>query len=251
MGSELAIDAAFSTAHQRLKDSCSARDWHRDREDPDQPETVQAMQIALNLPKQDTPARHRVLEAAARAVVSVCLDERAGSDTAFAAALGRWYGHRIRKVARRSRNKAWNDVQALPGVTVDVARAFVPSAVNEVDPLIGKLQIGHTDLPADKPGEPSGDTPVIYVDASLGMSAGKAAAQVGHGSMLLAASLDTQVAWEWKQAGFALSVREVDHATFERAAKEPGAVVVVDAGFTEIAPDSATVCALWRPLAAR
>lgn len=245
------VDATFAAAHERLHATCSARDWHRDREDPTQPETVQAMQIVLNLPKQDTPARHRVLEAAARAVVAVCLDERAGGDSAFATALDRWYSHRIRKVVRRSRNKAWNDVQALPGVTVDVARAFAPSAVHEIDPLISKLQIGHTDLLASSAGEPDSDAPVIYVDASLGMSAGKAAAQVGHGSMLLAASLDTQAAWEWKQAGFALSVHEVDHATFERAAKEPGAVVVVDAGFTEIAPDSATVCALPRPLSAQ
>ena len=64
------------------------------------------MQIALNLPKQDPPARTEVLEAAAKGVVKLCLDERAGQDGAFAEALGQWYGHRIRKVARRARNKA-------------------------------------------------------------------------------------------------------------------------------------------------
>ena len=160
-------------AHRRLVEACSERSWRDDPEDPDKPETIQAMQIALHLPKQDPPRRTEVLEAAGRAVVKLCLDDRAGQDGAFAAALGQWYGHRIRKVARRGRNKAWRDVQTLPGVTVeDRARAFVPSAVSEVDPLVAKLQIGHTDLPMDEPGPALADAPLILIDSSLAMSAG-------------------------------------------------------------------------------
>jgi len=150
----------FERAHQRLVEACDSRSWRDDPENPDDPATIQAMQIALNLPKQEPPTRTAVLEAAARAVVAVCLDERAGEDGAFAQALGQWYGHRIRKIARRARNKAWRDVQLLPGVTVDDrARAFAPSAVGEVDPLISKLQIGHTDLAMDEPGPPLADAP--------------------------------------------------------------------------------------------
>ena len=208
------------------------------------------MQIALNLPKQEPPTRTAVLEAAARAVVAVCLDERAGEDGAFAQALGQWYGHRIRKIVRRARNKAWRDVQSLPGVTVaDRARAFAPSAVAEVDPLIAKLQIGHTDLAYDEPGAPLSDAPVIYVDRSLDMSAGKVAAQVGHGSMMLAAAMSVDEARDWADTDFRLSVREVSATDFRTACAQDGAVVIVDAGFTEIAPDSATVCALRRPIA--
>ncbi|WP_293822349.1 aminoacyl-tRNA hydrolase [uncultured Corynebacterium sp.] len=240
----------FETAHQRLVAACDSRSWRDDPENPDEPATVQAMQIALNLPKQESPARTEVLEAAARAVVAVCLDERAGENGAFAQALGQWYGHRIRKIARRARNKAWRDVQNLPGVTVaDRARAFAPSAVGEVDPLIAKLQIGHTDLAYDEPGAPLGDVPVIYVDRSLDMSAGKAAAQVGHGSMMLAAAMSVDEARDWAETGFELSVREVSGIDFRTACAQDGAVVIVDAGFTEIAPDSATVCALRRPIA--
>lgn len=239
---------ALRFAHERLVTATQARSWQEGREDPNRPETVQAMQIALNLPKANPPARTDVLEAAARAVVAVCLDERAGGDTAFAEALARWYGHRIRKVARRARNKAWADVQALPGVTVaDTARAFVPSSVAEVDPRVAKLQIGHTDLPADAPGPPPDDAPVLYIDADLGMSAGKAAAQAGHGSMLLAGAMDFAAVTEWALRGYELSVREVPRLAFQRACAAEGAVIVRDAGFTEIAPGSATVCALARP----
>lgn len=235
-------------AHRRLVEACSERSWRDDPEDPDKPETIQAMQIALHLPKQDPPRRTDVLEAAGRAVVKLCLDERAGHNGAFAEALGQWYGHRIRKVARRARNKAWRDVQTLPGVTVeDRARAFVPSAVSEVDPLVAKLQIGHTDLPMDEPGPALADVPLILIDASLTMSAGKAAAQVGHGSMLLAAAMSLEDVEQWAQRDFPLSVREVSSEDFAEACSREGAVVVRDAGFTEVAPDSATVCALRQP----
>ncbi|WP_293770394.1 aminoacyl-tRNA hydrolase [uncultured Corynebacterium sp.] len=239
---------SIEEAHRRLAETCADRTWRDDPEDPSRPETIQAMQIALHLPKQDVPTRTEVLEAAARAVVAVCLDERAGGETAFAKALAAWYGHRIRKVARRARNKAWTDVQALPGVTIgDRARAFAPSAVSEVDPLIGKLQIGHTDLDHDEPGAPAADAPVIYIDAGLGMTAGKAAAQVGHASMLLAAHQPWQWVGPWAKAGFPLSVRELPTAEFQAQCARADAVVVRDAGFTEVAPDSATVVALPRP----
>ena len=82
----------FETAHRRLVEACDSRSWRDDPENPNDPATIQAIQIALNLPKQEPPARTEVLEAAARAVVAVCLDERAGEDGAFAQALDQWYG---------------------------------------------------------------------------------------------------------------------------------------------------------------
>ena len=60
-------------AHRRLVKACSERSWRDDPEDPNRPETVQAMQIALHLPKQEPPARTEVLHAAARAVGSIPL----------------------------------------------------------------------------------------------------------------------------------------------------------------------------------
>lgn len=244
---------AFAIVHERLAAYCGDRNWKRDPEDPDDPSTIQAMQIVLNLPKQDPPARNDVLAAAARAVVGVCLDDRAGEDGAFWEGLKNWYGHRIRKVARRSRNSGWTHVQNLPGVTVThgtaQARAFVPSAVSEVDPLIAKLQIGNTDLPqVDYDTIPVRDVPTLYVDRDLTMSAGKAAAQVGHASMLLAAAMTEEEARAWAATGFDLQVRGVDAAEFGRCCAAEGAVLVQDAGFTEVAPNSITVCALRRPL---
>lgn len=213
--------------------------------DPEDPAQVQAMQMAINLPKQDPPARNAMLVDAARAALLVCLDERAERDGFWRERLEAWYSRRIRKVTRRARNKAWDDVQALPGVTVGSVRAFVPCAVSEVPHALSKLQIRGTDLPADEGPLPfDRSLPTIIVDASLEMTAGKAAAQVGHASMLYAASLPEAEIREWVVAGCPLNVREVTGERFAACVADPRAVPVRDAGFTEVAPGSTTVLTL-------
>lgn len=217
-------------------------------EDPSDPGTVQAMQIALHIPKVDPPRRTDVLDAAARSVVKLCLDERVATDPEFRAALEQWYDHLIRKVARRARNTAWERIQELPGVTVtdDSAqvRAFLPSAVSETPVEIKKLQISGTELPLDEPKPISDDHPIIYIDASLKMTLGKAAAQVGHASMLLAAHQPLDWVQQWAEADFLLHVREVEPEEFATRVATSGAVPVRDAGFTEVAPNSVTVVAV-------
>lgn len=238
---------ALRQAHALLAERTSA-DRSAHGEDPERPETVQAMQIALRIPKADPPKRTDLLEASARAVVMVCLDEQAGMPGEWQDGLTAWYDHLIRKVARRGRNKAWDDVQSLPGITADVdgsqARAFVPSAVSEVPAELKKLQIRGTDLPQDDPAPIDPSYPAIAIDAGLEMSTGKAAAQVGHASMLLAASQDFSWILDWAEDGYPLQVREVSAERMAELVETPGVVTVHDAGFTEVAPDSLTVLAL-------
>ncbi|MGP6174409.1 aminoacyl-tRNA hydrolase [Corynebacterium sp. A21] len=220
-------------------------------EDPDRPETVQAMQIALHIPKATPPRRDELLEAAAIAVVKVCLDPRVSTDPEFRSGLENWYDHLIRKVTRRARNKNWEVAQTVPGVTVEVgsaqARAFLPSAVSEVPPELRKLQISGTELPESESRElpvEGGELPRVYIDAGLAMTTGKAAAQVGHASMLLAANQNFEWVRRWAEHDFALHVLEIDSVLFHTLAQAPEAVAVHDAGFTEVAPDSMTVFAL-------
>lgn len=299
---------AVRRAHARL---ARAMAEDRDGEDPSDPSTVQAMPLVMEFPHDPLPDRRALLEAAATACVAVCLDPRAGQpeedadegSRAFAAALAHWYGARIRKIARRARNKKWRDVQSLPGVTVSVTahlpgrdstdsrnntdsagdgagqdavasvRAFTPCPVSETPGPVNKLQIQGADLVADPSYADTpeavlddDDAPVVYVDASLGMTVGKAAAQVGHGSMLLAAAMDPDTAVAWASRGFPLHVCEVSAERFaevrataeqrggtrpgagasDRAADVPAAAVVQDAGYTEVAPGSVTVVALAR-----
>lgn len=239
-------------------------DWCRGRlaagsggaEDPADRSTVRAMPIVLHLPKGDPPARTPLLEAAARAVAAVCLDERVAPGGPWHDAYAGWLDARMRKIARRARGAQWRTAAEVPGVTVEVdgceARAFVPGPVDEIDPRLGRLQIGGTDLERDTPGSPADGVPVVWIDGGLEMSVGKAAAQVGHGVMLLIAEMPRSRLEEWIGQGCPVAVREADPAGWRElsaavARSEPGVAAVVDAGYTEVAPGSLTVIAVDRP----
>lgn len=226
--------------------------------DPDDPADVQAMQMVLRIEKTDPPDRHRLLVAAARAVALLCLDPRVGDggldeQGEWAAAMDAWCDARIRKIARRARGAQWQAAQDVPGVTADCdgaqARAYVPGRVGDVDRRIAKLQIGGTEVGGDMPGDDapgSRDGLVLWINPSLDMTVGKTAAQVGHASMLGVRLLTLDEAARWYEAGCPLDVREAsaDRWTESIGAAEAGrAVVVQDAGFTEIEPGSITVIA--------
>ena len=61
-------------AHRRLTAACSERSWRDDPEDPNKPETIQAMQIALNPPNHDPPAGHEAVVAGSKGGVKRRLD---------------------------------------------------------------------------------------------------------------------------------------------------------------------------------
>jgi peptidyl-tRNA hydrolase len=197
------------------------------------------MPVVLRL-ERPPAARTPVLEAAARAALAVCLDPRAEPGGEWHEAVDAWVAARIRKIARRARGAHWAAVQELPGVTVAVgdaeARALLPGPVDDVPKVVGRLQIGGTDLPDDVPGPPPSGVPVIWVNGALGMTVGKAAAQVGHASMLDAAARGVREVPPY-------AVRTVGRerwAELCRAAERGAAVAVRDAGFTEVAPGTIT-----------
>ncbi|MEE2033162.1 peptidyl-tRNA hydrolase [Rhodococcus chondri] len=243
----VAADPGFVARHRVL-----ARGYGH-RPDPADPADVLAMPLVLHVPRSDPPARSSLLEAAAVATVTLCLDPRVGLGPDGEP--GPWYGPflawndaRIRKVSRRARGAHWSAAQDVPGVTVDCdgaqARALVPGRVGSLDSRISRLQIGGTDLPHDDAGDPPPGVPVLWVNADLDMTVGKAAAQVGHAAMLLAGALDVDAARAWADAVFRCAVRDADPARWKElvARAEAGtAVAVRDAGFTEVAPGSVTV----------
>ncbi|GGG06057.1 hypothetical protein GCM10007304_20210 [Rhodococcoides trifolii] len=235
----------FADRHARLAQGYGGVD------DPPDPADVLAMPIVLHIPKSDPPPRSSLLEAAAIATISLCLDERVDVDGPWHDAVVDWTGARIRKVSRRARGAQWTAAEEVDGVTVTVgdaqARAYVPGRVGDLDPRLKKLQIGGTDLPADEPGDPDPRFPVLWIDAGLEMTLGKAAAQVGHSVMILAGSMSARDAEAWYESGYACSVRDAsrDRWAHLRAEESAGrAVGVRDAGFTEVAPGSTTVIAV-------
>jgi peptidyl-tRNA hydrolase len=222
----------------------------------DDPAEVRAMPVVLRIERAEPPARTPLLEAAAAAAVAVCLDPRAEDE--WHEPLVSWIDLAIRKVARRARGAHWEAVQNLPGVTVSVdgaeARALVPGKVAEMPKEVTRLQISGSELPADEPGPAPDGVPILWLNPTVTMTAGKAAAQVGHASMLLAAALraDGQESYfdDWKD--FRCAVRTPSKRDW--AALHPGddplgawrrrrVVAVRDAGFTEVDPGTVTVLA--------
>jgi hypothetical protein len=210
--------------------------------EPESDGIVRAMPVILRL-ERPPAARTPVLEAAAAAALAVCLDPRAQQGGEWHDTVSVWVATQIRKIARRARGAHWAAVQELPGVTCEVhgaeARALLPGPVDDAPRVVSRLQIGGTELEPDEPGPPQPGAPVIWVNAELGLSVGKAAAQVGHASMLYAAARGlTDVP--------AFAVRDAGGERWAQlcAAVQRGeAVAVRDAGFTEVAPGTITCIA--------
>ncbi|HEV7907960.1 MAG TPA: aminoacyl-tRNA hydrolase [Pseudonocardiaceae bacterium] len=227
------------------------------------PAEVRAMPVVLRIERKTPPSRTAALEAAAAAAIAVCLDPRAEEGGEWHDEVAQWIGGRIRKVSRRARGAHWEAVQQLPGVTVQVdgaeARALVPGRVADSPKELTRLQISGSELPDDEPGPVPSGVPRLYLNPRVTMTAGKAAAQVGHATMLLAASLHADGADEqldaWAKTGFRAAVRTPSEAEWDElhpgddpgaAWQDRGVVAVRDAGFTEVDPGTVTVLGQWK-----
>jgi peptidyl-tRNA hydrolase len=96
------------------------------------------------------------------------------------------------------------------------------------------------------PAPPGPGTPVLWLTPDLGMTAGKAMAQVGHAAQLGLAALDPAARDAWRGRGFPLAVRTADRSRWA-ALLTAGLPVVRDAGFTEVAPGTCTAIAELAP----
>jgi peptidyl-tRNA hydrolase len=206
-----------------------------------------AMPIVVRVERGLEPTAAAVAEAAATAVVSL-LDDPRSVDGEWHEQVQRWLDGRIRKVARRARGAQWDAAAQLPGVTVVHAeaevRAFVPGPTDEVPAQIAKLQVAGLSL---DPGAPSSEQPgvlAIAITPLVQMSPLKAAVQVSHAAQLAMSAMSDGELDSWRATRFGVRLLRPDADEWARLTASAN-VVVRDAGFTEIPPDTQTAVALW------
>ena len=213
------------------------------------------MPLILRIEREAVPLRSALLEAAASAAVALCCDERSQPGGPWEAEVQPWLAGRIRKVARRARGAHWIAVTDLPGITVEhrgaQVRALLPWLVAETPRIVTRLQVGGTDVPPDDAGPPPDGLPVLWLPPEPLMTLGKAAAQVGHATVLLAARLTADGRFaelkRWAAGGYRCAVRATSLSQWAELVttdwKQGNVLLVRDAGYTEVPPGTVTVAA--------
>ena len=239
------------------------------------------MQIAVRYDKVRPPRRIDVAEAAARAVVALLASPRTAPGGDWHDAVEHWRSGRSRKLVRRARGRRWEEVQDLPGITVEqegpagwgpaAARAFVPGPVRPLPPALAKTQVEGTHFPhggelppppaavaeavARDPGAATGieltdesvspGAPVtVEVTPLEGMTSGKLCAQVAHAAQLAwqSPAMPGAVRSAWAAQDYRIRVVFPTPDAWRDASRP---VSVVDAGFTELDGRKETTRALW------
>ena len=208
------------------------------------PPSELALPFVVRMERADPPVRTDALEAAARAVLLILTDGR----PEWAEALAAWDGQRIRKVVRRARGAEWRRAQALDGLDVTQrtaeVRVYPPVPVDAWPPDLARLQVGGTHLDDPAPPGPAPDgVPLVLLSPHAQMSTGKAMAQAAHAAQLGWRASAPDDRERWRDAGFALAVRDATPRQW-RDAVAAGMPVVHDGGFTEVEPGTATALAV-------
>ncbi len=144
-----------------------------------------------------------------------------------------WRRQSFRKVALRAEPREWEATRELDHERVGDVACLPPVRRSHRDRVLARMQVfsGRAgSLPKLDQPAPAGLTFVVATD--LGMSAGKALAQIGHAALMADSDPDLQ-----------LHVAGVGNEEWSQLAGS-AAAIVRDGGLTELAPGSETVLVL-------
>jgi peptidyl-tRNA hydrolase len=194
--------------------------------------------------RKDTPmSLARAMELAGAGAVR-CSD-RYGSDPRFADAFAAW-DERARKVALRASAEEIAELrELLPAAFGDEVLLCLPPMRKSARPPLLEALRPFTDAPRPKEPdpEPSGVALVYVVRPGVIKTAGKAMAQAGHAALAAVERFGSALD-PWRDAGMPGALREADGDEWARLKADPRAVVVEDAGLTQVAAGTETVIAV-------
>lgn len=212
------------------------------------PETL-VQPIVLLIDKDAPPTHLDAVKAAASASVDAIAEDCLGTGDGSRPEVWRqWLSGPFTKTVRRANPKQWAKLPPATGeAACGTARAvaFRPAAYDNLDKAISRLQVSGTDLVPVAEEPALLHAPVLVMNASLGMTTGKASAQAAHALMAYWLKLDGERERAWASAGSPFSIVEVDADRFAAAAASAvKGTLIRDNGLTEIAPGSATAMVL-------
>jgi hypothetical protein len=197
---------------------------------------------------------------AAAAAATIRCDRTFRHDPAWAEAFEAWHVESYRKVTLRANERDWarlldREAHVLaddPASGEPIVAALPVRRRSTADGFLRNLQayaVAPETLDGSPPTEPAGIHALIALAPGLAMSAGKAAAQVGHAALMGADR--PGAGWRaalsaWEGAGWPVRLAAATPAGWRDAQHELPCVVVTDSGITEVAPGSRTVL-LVRP----
>jgi peptidyl-tRNA hydrolase len=182
--------------------------------------------------------------ATAAAVAARRCAYRFGRDDRWHRRFEDWRQHSFRKVCLRAEPRDWEDMRALDHERVGDVACLPPLRRSERDGVLVSMQPlsdGAGSLPDLDPDDLRELT--FVVATGIGMSAGKAIAQIAHAALLADLELGPD-------KGLDLAVVGADRARWVGIAAS-AETIVRDGGLTEIAPGSETVLVLRAPARAR
>ena len=147
-----------------------------------------------------------------------------------------WLKGCIRKVVRKARGVNWDNLYSLPHVSfqennVEVL-AFEPHLLDELNPLLKKLQVQGIDLTHSIPELSLTHGLNISLNPEVVMSTGKAMAQIGHAAQLAYMYSSPEVLNKWENS------RVVNFVHWD--CMPENSTFIEDAGFTEIVAGTLT-----------
>lgn len=187
-------------------------------------------------------AEKDILQASTLALMAMLTSE----DEEVQTRVKNWTNGRIGKIVKRARGAAWSKVTdlTLPHFVAEhngqKVMVFAPMRISEEPKEVRRLQVSGLSSPDESPMEYAEESYLLVkVNSALGMSTGKTVAQVGHAVQLFMMFADKEQVGHWRTSGAKVMVVKA-----ENLAKEADAAIIVhDAGLTEIPSGSLTATA--------